>query len=215
MFQFPGFASPAYGFSGRYRRSGGLPHSEIHGSKPARGSPWLIATCCVLHRLSVPRHPPDALQTLDLNDECATRRRKPTRTNHQPATASGKDASHDPTDCPPQSLRRRPCRVILGHKVLHMSKIPYPPRRISVFSLADISSLAPGGKRLPGHQRSLSVTVRSPWWRRTGSNRRPHACKARALPTELRPLIRKQASGCFLTPDFWGLTSGDGGPGKT
>ena len=26
------------------------------------------------------------------------------------------------------------------------------------------------------------------WWSRTVSNRRPHACKARALPTELRPL---------------------------
>jgi hypothetical protein len=26
------------------------------------------------------------------------------------------------------------------------------------------------------------------WWSLTGSNRRPHACKARALPTELRPL---------------------------
>ncbi len=26
------------------------------------------------------------------------------------------------------------------------------------------------------------------WWRRTGSNRRPEACKATALPTELRPL---------------------------
>jgi hypothetical protein len=26
------------------------------------------------------------------------------------------------------------------------------------------------------------------WWSRSGSNRRPHACKARALPTELRPL---------------------------
>lgn len=25
------------------------------------------------------------------------------------------------------------------------------------------------------------------WWSLTGSNRRPHACKARALPTELRP----------------------------
>ena len=73
MFQFPGFASPTYGFSGRYRRSGGLPHSEIHGSKPARGSPWLIATCCVLHRLSVPRHPPDALQTLDLNSTFSER----------------------------------------------------------------------------------------------------------------------------------------------
>lgn len=26
------------------------------------------------------------------------------------------------------------------------------------------------------------------WWSRTGSNRRPEACKATALPTELRPL---------------------------
>ena len=81
MFQFPGFASTVYVFNGRYRRSGGLPHSEIHGSKPARGSPWLIATCCVLHRLSVPRHPPDALQTLDLDSISpnATRRGKPAR----------------------------------------------------------------------------------------------------------------------------------------
>ena len=43
----------------------GLPHSEIHGSKPARGSPRLIAACYVLHRLSVPRHPRNALVTLD------------------------------------------------------------------------------------------------------------------------------------------------------
>ena len=39
----------------------GLPHSEIHGSKPALGSPQLIAECYVLHRLSVPRHPRNAL----------------------------------------------------------------------------------------------------------------------------------------------------------
>ena len=43
----------------------GFPHSEIHGSKPAHGSPWLIAACHVLHRLSTPRHPPNALKTLD------------------------------------------------------------------------------------------------------------------------------------------------------
>ena len=29
------------------------------------------------------------------------------------------------------------------------------------------------------------------WWSQTGSNRRPHACKARALPTELWPLMRQ------------------------
>jgi hypothetical protein len=39
----------------------GLPHSDIHGSKPARGSPWLFAACHVLLRLLVPRHPPNAL----------------------------------------------------------------------------------------------------------------------------------------------------------
>ncbi len=43
---------------------GGLPHSDIHGSKPARGSPWLFAACHVLHRLLVPRHPPNALLIL-------------------------------------------------------------------------------------------------------------------------------------------------------
>jgi hypothetical protein len=42
-----------------------LPHSEIHGSKLIRSSPWLIAAYHVLHRLCMPRHPPDALISLD------------------------------------------------------------------------------------------------------------------------------------------------------
>jgi hypothetical protein len=51
--------------SARDTLSGGLPHSEIPGSQSARLSPGLFAACHVLHRLSVPRHPPDALLTLD------------------------------------------------------------------------------------------------------------------------------------------------------
>ena len=42
-----------------------MPHSEIHGSKLIRSSPWLIAAYHVLHRLCMPRHSPDALKTLD------------------------------------------------------------------------------------------------------------------------------------------------------
>jgi hypothetical protein len=42
---------------------GGLPHSEIPGSTIARISPGLFAACRVLRRLSVPRHPPDALHS--------------------------------------------------------------------------------------------------------------------------------------------------------
>jgi hypothetical protein len=30
------------------------------------------------------------------------------------------------------------------------------------------------------------------WWSQTGSNRRPHACKARALPAELWPLFLRR-----------------------
>ena len=65
MFQFPGFASRSYGFSPGSLKRVGLPHSDTHGSTPARGSPWLFAACHVLHRLSVPRHPPNALTSLE------------------------------------------------------------------------------------------------------------------------------------------------------
>ena len=65
MFQFASFASCTYEFSAGYRLRGGFPHSEIHGSKLVRSSPWLIAAYYVLHRLYTPRHPPNALKTLD------------------------------------------------------------------------------------------------------------------------------------------------------
>ena len=45
--------------------AGGFPHSEIFGSKLVRNSPKLIAAYHVLHRLSAPRHPPNALKALD------------------------------------------------------------------------------------------------------------------------------------------------------
>ena len=38
-----------------------------------------------------------------------------------------------------------------------------------------------------GHHQRLDLAQLYNWWSRTGSNRRPIACKATALPTELRP----------------------------
>ncbi len=81
MFQFPGFAfvnlciqftntcftSLLAALTGNNNKvSGGLPHSEIHGSKLILSSPWLIAEYHVFHRLLLPRHPPNALFALDL-----------------------------------------------------------------------------------------------------------------------------------------------------
>ena len=80
MFQFPGFASKPLCIQdldtcfdpllisedNNNEPSGGFPHSDIHGSKPIPGSPWLNAGYHVLHRLLLPRHPPNALFALDL-----------------------------------------------------------------------------------------------------------------------------------------------------
>ena len=52
--------------SNNLRLLDGLPHSEILGSKLILSSPRLIAEYHVLHRLLLPRHPPNALLALDL-----------------------------------------------------------------------------------------------------------------------------------------------------
>ena len=90
MFQFPRFASCAYVFSARYPIQGGLPHSDTPGSKLARSSPRIFAACHVLHRLLVPRHPPDALLLLkhkpqEINPRSVTTMHR----NNQRLAASG------------------------------------------------------------------------------------------------------------------------------
>ena len=45
---------------------GGLPHSDIFGSKLVCSSPKLFAACHVLHRLLAPRHSPYTLSSLTI-----------------------------------------------------------------------------------------------------------------------------------------------------
>ena len=68
MFQFGRFPAYYYLFHNTLTEycSAGFPHSDIHGSLPAFGSPWLFADCCVLLRLLVPRHSPCALCSLTI-----------------------------------------------------------------------------------------------------------------------------------------------------
>ena len=48
-----------------------------------------------------------------------------------------------------------------------------------------------------GRFKSSSASVdQAIWWSQTGSNRRPHACKARALPAELWPRTRRRKMLC-------------------
>ena len=68
MVHFPEFARARLWIHRAVRRFylRGFPHSDIPGSKPACGSPRLIAACHVLHRLLPPRHPPCALSSLTI-----------------------------------------------------------------------------------------------------------------------------------------------------
>ena len=109
-----------------------MPHSEIHGSKGARPSPRLIAACHVLHRLLPPRHPSNALESLDRSslafmhgEDCAaiqkisthtasTRERarrcqSPSCVSTDGACAHGRTLIHDVNDAPTRTARRRTC----------------------------------------------------------------------------------------------------------
>jgi hypothetical protein len=68
MVHFPGFARSRLCIQRDVLEvcSSGFPHSEISGSTPVCGFPKLIAACHVLHRLSLPRHPPCALSSLTI-----------------------------------------------------------------------------------------------------------------------------------------------------
>ncbi len=271
MFHFPAFASnplwiqgldtfilqpkmptPAADLSRRIdpRRSfatpvaeGGFPHSEILGSKLVRSSPGLIAAYHVLHRLSAPRHPPDALLSLD-RSHC---RRTLSRTGSLlllpvlgsldaiPYVATTRQNGRRTRDlslhetCPSDHGAVKPrgaIRITIGQPVLrpgrpwHLTSRPRSHRwnrnhrTCLLFTMTSRTSApdtpsgepaampffvlgcsqdpasAPPSREPRGIDRRTcpAQNLRRIWWSQTGSNRRPHACKARALPTELWPL---------------------------
>ena len=115
MFQFAGFASRGYGFTTRYRQSGGFPHSDIFGSKLAPSSPKLFAGCNVLHRLYTPRHPPNALLTLE----------PPCTVNNPPAVGPTFKAPRSSSKTPlPGKRKRHPDRRPPNRQTTKTSRPP-------------------------------------------------------------------------------------------
>ncbi len=73
-------------------------------------------------------------------------------------------------------------------------KTPYFFQIVKEQSILQLAQ-RPENKRLSILQPSVFRLLR--WWRRTGSNRWPPACKAGALPTELRPRGVEPVAGSF------------------
>src|SRR4051794_13344124 len=224
MFQFPGFASNPYEFRVRYLHGtirsatspgvmpnavtiriveGGFPHSEILGSKLVRSSPRLIAAYHVLHRLSAPRHPPNALKALDhSHDRCPPR--------PDPRIRSGLTLIRK-TWPEPLGPSHYACRT---HRIKGAVTPSLVAGRCPAYPICSLFTMSNPRRRALRPRANCSLTPdmsrerrRGSWWSQTGSNRRPHACKARALPTELWPHLggpRGDADSAM-----------DGGPGTT
>jgi hypothetical protein len=158
-------------------RKGGFPHSEISGSKGARASPELIAACHVLHRLSTPRHPSEALMRLIVLSK---------------THAWGRKSVRRPYEGPVNIPHMRFVLSLPDNDVFIRSVLKPRGTGRTNPSIHDVIE-PPASSR---DERQATETCCFPrslgrsggWWSQTGSNRRPHACKARALPTELWPL---------------------------
>jgi hypothetical protein len=77
------------------------------------------------------------------------------------------------------------------------------PARISVLMDEMQAAGLLTAEALPNRPGQTTKVAAKGWWSQTGSNRRPHACKARALPAELWPLNQRQAQSKRANEGWW------------
>ena len=88
--------------------------------------------------------------------------------------------------------RRGPKLAVSGARAGVSSRPGFPS--FASKRLSPLASKTPAPDRQPCHS-----PRRRRWWRRSGSNRRPPACKAGALPAELRPQWSVQWSVAWIS----------------
>jgi hypothetical protein len=152
MVHFPGFARVRLWIHRTVIRVYriGFPHSEIPGSKPACGSPRLIAACHVLHRHRLPRHPPCALSSLTIKFTQHIRDPEPRqrlRKLYVAICSSLRLASATPAD------------------IRQLIKFNTQPCRLPNLFSCQTSSAAEAASRLGGSSKFLPVTQRQTRWR--------------------------------------------------
>ena len=141
--------------------AGGLPHSDVHGSTPARGSPWLFAACHVLHRLLVPRHPLNALHSLEISTH---------HHNHLAMTAAAHHAQ-TPSQCPCTAIITRPehsPRTIRGYSFRHSPG--QTPRMIQTGQQLPMTHPIPWPRLSPHHNTGRSTDANTRIQKRTKSD---------------------------------------------
>jgi hypothetical protein len=110
------------------------------------------------------------------------------------------------------AMFRATCKLHAPRAMARMSQIPssqcqrsqspIAKRPANPVSIDGLPGLAHQCARTNGDHAAATAYRDGGWWSQTGSNRRPPACKAGALPTELWPRrgtgVRRQVSGKHL-----------------
>ena len=175
MVQFGAFAP------GR-SRVWGLSHSEIRGSQLLCSSPQLIAALHVLHRLSVPRHPPCALRCFCLlacTCLCAAPARSPSK---QPLSGSIRTPSGLLVVATHYVKEHRPDYARHKKKKSTTLKYNFLPACTPKSTQVELAGVEPATSCLQG-RRSSQLSYSPDWWAWEELNLRPHAYQACALTT--------------------------------
>src|SRR5690606_24403437 len=172
----------------------GFPHSEIIGSKLIRSSPTLITAYYVLHRLCTPRHPLDALKTLDRSHY-----QYPQHQRRQPLLKANVSVVGI------VKCQRNHCAGCLIGQIkltrIHVASLYLPGVRVKRYKKPSLYNVERSANLIQKDQdqhtlslcfphriyqgAAIACSTNKKWWSLTGSNRRHPACKAGALPAEL------------------------------
>jgi hypothetical protein len=204
MFQFAGFASTAYGFSGRYPCGWVSPFGnprikdcshlpEAYRSVPRPSSPpgAKASTKCPssLDNETTTADPTAGNQKHEIPPPAAST--DPAQKRHPSFQSPIHRVQEDPTTCRKRHIAGMP-KTSSRFKD-HNQQTNIGNKRISATNRSTHQppdhpvSRSKAARRISTKGRAFWIRAFS-WWSRTESNRRPPACKAGALPTELRPL---------------------------
>ena len=195
-------------YSGQNHLAVGFPHSDIRGSTIARISPRLFAACHVLHRLLVPRHPPNALYCLILAFRHSHRSRDGRLFHMQRQTCSDQadvastfefSSRHDDQSAPKQT--GHPARSLANQSTYPLHNVTQ--RHPSRCSRQRINRRSKLNKKIRGTQPQRKLSWPSHLVEADGIEPTTPCLQSRCSPTELRPLARRPLA-----------TEKHGGPGK-
>ena len=177
---------------------GGLPHSDIHGSKPARGSPWLFAACHVLHRLLVPRHPPNALLTLHTSRQpsVSSLQKRPSNISRRQAEAS-QPCTETIAETPAllrHSATQTPLNTAAASGGTILGRTHAPPQSLPVRQITQCRNGPPLSQSKPTHARKPRPPPSCPARPETHQNQIHNTKEQHTRPAPAAPRSRGQTS---------------------